>query len=138
MYATPSPHHPSILGPIALGLHSQRDQQAAAEITEVLATEGLPLVPEAIAFLATSENTDVIFDLKEGEAFKPTRNWQPFVNFWMDWMWREKKQRNYIKLALTLQAIAARDGDKVVQADSFDTWCELAKYYQRRYFERAS
>ena len=56
----------------------------------------------------------------------------------MDWMWREKKQRNYLKLALTLQAIAARDGDKVVQADSFDTWCELAKYYQRRYFERAS
>lgn len=105
-------------------------------LRETLDQEGLPGAWADCKRIIDLENQDIITELSTGDTFKQTYRWQPFVNFWMDWMWREKKQANYVKLALVMQAIAQKDGPKVSQADDFETWCNLAKYHQNVYFKQ--
>lgn len=64
------------------------------------------------------------------------RGWQPFVNFWMDWMWRENRQSNYLKLALVMMSIADRENHVFSQIYSFEQWCQLAKQCQENYFSQ--
>ena len=83
--------------------------------------------------VAVLEQSGYVVDLESRTVFQPDDRWQPFVNWWMDWMWAERKQRNYAKLASVMENITRRsDPEQAERAD----WCEMAKFYQARYFQR--
>lgn len=112
------------------------NQTVYEELCQQCDDAGITTMPSNLRRIAVLELEGNITELGTGETFKPSHRWDTFVAFWMDWMWRAKQQRNYIKLAHTMQAIAQRDGSNVSQADDFDTWCELSKHYRERYFQR--
>lgn len=104
------------------------------DLRELAAEEGMEISGEKLANISMMEACGFVVDLETGNTINQTSDWQPFVNFWMDMM--EGKGRNYNKLAMVMRDIAIRDGAAVSQADDFETWCNLAKYFQHRYFQR--
>lgn len=107
---------------------------AADELKEVMDSEGIVRHDRWFDTIANLEEWDVIHDVQSNQLFKLDDSWQTFTNFWMDWMWAQKLQRNYVKLALVMQSIARRDGWKTAKEDDFDTWVGLAKRCQNHYF----
>lgn len=112
---------------------------SAAEITELLIGEGLNANPDphVAMSVAADEQRGAIYDIDENCRFKQSSNWASFVFFWMDLMWECRKQRNYVKLAGVMQAIAEREGTiQNPHYQNFEYWCNLAKLYQNAYFQR--
>ena len=94
--------------------------------------DGMKLDEASARRVAVLEQSGYV-DLESRRVFQPADRWQPFVNWWMDWMWSEKRQRGYAKLASVMEAITRRsDPDTAERVD----WCEMAKFYQQRYFQR--
>ena len=95
--------------------------------------DGMRLDEASARRVAVLEQSGYVVDLESRRVFQPDDQWQPFVNWWMDWMWSEKRQRGYAKLASVMEAITRRsDPDTAERVD----WCEMAKFYQQRYFQR--
>ena len=82
--------------------------------------------------VAVLEQSGYVVDLESRRVFQPDDRWQPFVNWWMDRMWAQKRQRGYAKLASVMESIVRRSDPDAVERD----WCEMAKFYQQRYFQR--
>lgn len=95
--------------------------------------EGNHLDEASARRVAAIEQSGYVVDLESRRVFQPDDRWQTFVNWWMDWMWAEKRQRGYAKLASVMEAITRRNDPE--SADHCD-WCEMAKFYQQRYFQR--
>ena len=95
--------------------------------------DGMKLDQASARRVAVLEQSGYVVDLESWRVFQPDDRWQPFVNWWMDWMWSEKRQRGYAKLASVMEAITRRNDPET--AERCD-WCEMAKFYQNRYFQR--
>ena len=109
---------------------------AADELKETMTGEGISRPDRWFASVADAEAWGVVYDIQTNKLFQIDDGWQTFTNFWMDWMWAQKLQRNYVKLALVMQSIARRDGWKTAKEDDFETWVGLAKRCQASYFAR--
>lgn len=95
--------------------------------------DGMKLDEASARRVAVLEQSGYVVDLESRRVFQPDDRWQPFVNWWMDWMWAEKRQRGYAKLASVMEAITRRsDPESAERCD----WCVMAKFYQSRYFQR--
>lgn len=108
---------------------------AADELKETMTGEGISRQDRWFDSVAAAEAWGVVYDIQTNKLFQIDDGWQTFTNFWMDWMWAQKLQRNYVKLALVMQSIAKRDGWVSANGENdFDTWVGLAKRCQGRYF----
>lgn len=109
------------------------DEVIAHEVRCWSAQQGTGLDDASCRRVAVIEQSGFVVDLESRAVFQPDDRWQPFVNWWMDWMWAERKQRNYAKLATVMESIVRRSDPE--SAERMD-WCEMAKFYQNRYFQR--